>query len=635
MSTTTQVVPDLRPPDLRGPLTVLLAVCALPLVLGWAAAQLVSPRVAARRWYWVSTWWHAPAAAAGAAIGSAAVVWQWVAVARWFGDGRAFAFVAGGAAATVGRVPAGLVGLLPRVGLLAAAGLCATPAFWLTRRRRTARMVAMRQLPSALDQEQAERARAQAADWSAARRIGVEVDPRTGQGTDAGRARWRAPHEVGARVAFGVVARPTVRTLVERQVDVRRVLEWVDGSGRWVLLPELASHVRALVVAESGPGRTVLLTDLVLCAAARRWPVVVIDAKGDEAGAHDLAARVQAAAGSASVAPRWNLFAGTGAQITGKIMRLLPEPNGANQHYLDETRLVLDLVQDRSALRSVLDLRTRLATPEPWVTDPADLRLLTAEDRSGQTVGSRVWQSLAAALRPLTPFLAEDGWSFENLPADVTVVPLSPADAAQARLGDLMLADHRRWLSDRLAAGDRSPALIVVDELPLLGSGAIDPGDIAEALFETTRSAGAGLVLAAQSVSGPAGDETHRRRALASGAALIIGRSEDPEDVVRTAGAVVRTRSAGAAADDQLRSGSRAQRAWAIAPQAVREAWDGAFWLVQAGGVVAFRAMPAIQVPTAAEIVDEPAPGMSVVARDDGSAAWNRQMSTRRGGTTR
>jgi hypothetical protein len=121
---------------------------------------------------------------------------------------------------------------------------------------------------------------------------------------------------------------------------------------------------------------------------------------------------------------------------------------------------------------------------------------------------------------------------------------------------------------------------------------------------------------------------------MASGAALIIGRSEDPEVVLRTAGAVMRTRPAGAAADDELRPG-RAQRAWAIAPQAVRAAWDGAFWLVQAGGMTAFRAMPAIQVPTTAELVDEPAPGASVVTGDDRSAAWNRPMSTRRGGTTR
>jgi hypothetical protein len=294
-------------------------------------------------------------------------------------------------------------------------------------------------------------------------------------------------------------------------------------------------------------------------------------------------------------------------------MRLLPPSDGANQHYLDEARLVLGIVQHSGPVRSVEDLRHRLTQPEKWVTDRADLAVLNAEVQKGQTARGRVWASLAGAVRPLEPYLSPTGWTYERLRGHVTIVPLSPVDAAQARLGDLMLTDLRRYMSDRLAAGDKRPMLVLVDEFPQLVTGASDPGDTAGSLFETARSAGLGLVLAAQSIAGLSGDETNRRRALSSGAALIIGRSKDPEDAVKAAGTVMRMESAGGAAGDELRT-ARAQHAYAIRPQEVREAWDGAFWLVQAGGVHAFRAMPAARnfvVERLAEVAAQSEPAHS------------------------
>ena len=154
-----------------------------------------------------------------------------------------------------------------------------------------------------------------------------------------------------------------------------------------------------------------------------------------------------------------------------------------------------------------------------------------------------------------------------------------------------MLVDLRHALADRLAAGTKTPLLVVVDEFAQLVGADTDPGDTAAALFETARSAGVGLVLAAQSTAGLAADDTRRARALASGAALILGRSKDPEDVVRYAGTVMRMEASGAAAGEELRS-ARAQHTWVIPPQDVREAWDGAFWLIQAGAIAAFRALP-------------------------------------------
>lgn len=110
-------------------------------------------------------------------------------------------------------------------------------------------------------------------------------------------------------------------------------------------------------------------------------------------------------------------------------------------------------------------------------------------------------------------------------------------------------------------------------------------------LFEAARSAGMGLVLAAQSTPGLSNDESRRRRALSSGAALLIGRSKDPEDTVKYTGTTMRMEASGAATGENLNS-ARAQHTYVLPPQVVREAADGAFWLVQAGGIASFRAMP-------------------------------------------
>lgn len=146
------------------------------------------------------------------------------------------------------------------------------------------------------------------------------------------------------------------------------------------------------------------------------------------------------------------------------------------------------------------------------------------------------------------------------------------------------------------APGDKRPALLIVDEFPQLITADTDPGDVAAALFETARSAGLGLILAGQSPAGLSKDEALRQRALSSGAGLILGRSKDPEAVVKLAGTVMRMEASGEAHSGELRSG-RAQHTYLIPPQTVREAWDGRFWLIHRGAHTSFRVLPPAPAP--------------------------------------
>jgi hypothetical protein len=58
----------------------------------------------------------------------------------------------------------------------------------------------------------------------------------------------------------------------------------------------------------------------------------------------------------------------------------------------------------------------------------------------------------------------------------------------------------------------------------------------------------------------------------------------------------MRMEASASAFGEELGSG-RAQHAFVIPPQDVREAADGAFWLVQSGAIASFRALPQRQAP--------------------------------------
>lgn len=567
-------------------LVLAIALSIAPLLIPVAANRLVPDIVATKTRFWMVHRWQWVLNVVGSLLVAGLVAVEVVLLAEWFRIGDAELFFDGD---WVGN-------LLPTFGgwILAnfLSGVLLLPVVWSHKRRTIAERVRTRRITNVLVQERIESARKRAADAAAAKRIGVKLDTTTGRIAGTTADVLTAPHTVAGRHAFGFTNLATVRLLADRFHDTRTVRDWVDPSGQFLVLPETSSAVRALIVAESGSGKTVLINDLVLCALQSGWPVFVLDAKGDPADAEHLTALARSHGHTAVIADGWDLFNGTAEQVTAKLMRLMPPADGANQHYLDEIRGCLQAIQALEPLRSVGDLRERLTNPNPHVRDAFDLMIVnTTVDRNGTTAGARALHSLLVALRPLERYIDEDGWSYADAPADVTVVPLSPVDDAQAKLGDLLMLDLRNYLAARLLARDKSPVVVIVDEFPQLVTAGQDPGDTAGSLFETARSAGVGLVLATQSPAGLSNDETRRRRALTSGAALIFGRSKDPEDVVKYAGTVLRM-EASTQSGGEAQGTARAQHTFVIPPQDVREAADGAFWMVQAGAIAAFRALP-------------------------------------------
>ncbi|WP_424449825.1 hypothetical protein [Microbacterium arborescens] len=590
-------------------LALALTVIFLPLAVPLLAVSLTGNRIAKRHWFWITHKWHPWVNTAAIVIAAAVLTAEIVALTGWVtsGDARTFVQQDGWPLALLEWWwPFLLVNLLLGVLLL--------PVAWAWRRRQLAELVRNRKIPDVLTQEHIESARKRAADIVTARKLGLRLDSRTGSLTPLrGGSPIVAPHPVpavrarnGAREkvtlqGIGMVERPTIRTFGDRMQDTRRVPDWTDDAGRYVVLPESAGAQRVLMFAESGSGKSVLLHDAILAVLELGWPVFFIDAKGDPDDAEKLAAVAAARGHSVLVGEPWNLFTGSAAEITTKLMRTLPRSSGDGQFYNDEVESVLNAIQSLRPLTGMRDLFTRLSniTPED-VRDGAQFAMLTAPvDKQGTPRVFRVRDRLLLALGPLEPHLAASGWSFENRTADLTIVPLAPSDRAQATVGDLMIVDLRRYMSARLARRDKTPAVVFVDEFAQLVTDDSDPGDIAASMFETARSAGLGLWLAAQSVAGVSQDDTRRRRALASGAALIVGRSKDPEDIVTFAGTAMRLESSGAATGEELRS-ARAQHTYVIPPDDVRRAAVGQFWIVQGGAIAPFRALPSPTIPAGA-----------------------------------
>ncbi|MBD5382678.1 hypothetical protein ACR8AL_09350 [Clavibacter sepedonicus] len=581
-------------------LAVVLVVSSfvVPILVAWFAGS----RIITKTRYWLTvTWW--PWVIGGGAIFTA-VMW-------WLAARDVLPVLAAGGAdeapAQMVQVFGGHALVAGGLGLLAGVGL--GPLVFAARRRRVALRTLERRLPDVKMQEDVEKARKRAADWSAAGQLRLQMNPRNGKivGTkQIGRvARWvlglpvsqriassrpgRAPYARHGEWVFGLIQRPTVRTWRERLADKSLVRDWTAKGGRFVKWPEDSSAWRVLLLGEAGAGKTVLLWVWVLCAVMMKAPVVLIDGKGIAADAERLAGMLRKMGRTVQIGGRWNLFTGSAAQITEKIMRVVGESAGEGQFYSDEARDLLDLLQVKAPLRSMQDLETRLIELPRWLSSQSLNDFSAPVDKSGTTKAMRAGAKIRGRMRNLAPFLGEDGWTFDDLGADVRLVPIRPALAAERILGDVMLADLRQWLG---ALTEPRRMLCVVDEFAQLVSTTTDPGDLAASLAETGRSQGVGLVLAAQSLPGISGDLTFRDRLSSSGIAVVIGRSKSPEAAVSLAGTVKRMEASGDATEGAELNTGRAQDTYAIAPQDVREAWDGAFYLIQGGLHTPFRAIP-------------------------------------------
>lgn len=492
---------------------------------------------------------------------------------------------------------AGYTGVSVLVAILAVLGFA--PGLWLIGREAFMWKVRYRRssVPDVVTLESTEIAMQRRAAVDTAAKYGIDLNSKTNIiGPLPGRETTTAPHPVatknGTGHAFAVVVEKMLTASKQQNAD------W--QVGKTMVAPAKPGAGRALLLAESGAGKTELLTSLMLCHRANGHGVLFIDGKGDRRDAENLAERYGATVHYGG----YDFFAGTASDVIERLMKLIPVTESTT-YYADEARDVITRVlsqwEETDGCADVAEFgalwEIAVADELDRIAEDPDTRpYLTGKVQGGQR-HERAWLSLQKGLGQVEQFHQADGWTVPELLATegFHVVPIVDGDESEVLLANLMIHDMRRYLAQKKREQGTIPGVLVIDEFAQIvreNLSEMPAPKMAATMFETTRSLNMGLYLSAQSLAGIAEDQNMQRRILQAGAALIVGRGKDSEVEANAFGTVLHGESTGDAAGSEAKS-TRAQHTYRVNPNAIRELPNGVFFFGQAGSVRQMVVLPA------------------------------------------
>jgi hypothetical protein len=385
----------------------------------------------------------------------------------------------------------------------------------------------------------------------------------------AQRSHWPTPPQ---HTVLGVPVAPTRRS------------RWVRGWWRPVVAVPMAGWRRqALVVGETGSGKTV--TALTIAGEALRagWLVYWIDGKADAAvGARfvDLAAQhgIRARDGTREPIDGWR------GGPESVVNRLLATQRFTEPYYAGIARNVVrwavgddpprrfgELLErmDRSALR-------RVWRDEPTVAEQIR-RLPEAELLGARYRYEGVAWAVGASL---------DGtWSYDDVSAAYVPVGRPEHRDQAAEIGAFLLEDLLHWAMAR--KDPHRDALVVIDEFSKLAG----RPDAAVELVERVRSFGVGVVLIGQTWASLGPSDAVRERLAGTVGTVIVHQLKAPERFVALAGTEwVLERTEQLLADTPTgRVSQRAGRRFVVGPDDVRALPRGEAFLINGGGALRLR----------------------------------------------
>jgi hypothetical protein len=479
-----------------------------------------------------------------------------------------------------------------------AVGGCLAVWLFLGARVQLRRLARDRLLPDETLTARVVRAIRQAEAVDATRTVGVTLDTDRARPTATTRA-IHAPHPVRDTYAYAVINRDRLITR-----DQHRVLnDWTDPNDQWLVLPKSAGAMRALVIAASGSGKTYLLVGLMLCAAAARWAALFIDLKGDPEDADHLVdvARTRPPHSTVTLINGGFRFfdAPNIASLRDRILALFPPATGADRYYAERRQQILGYVLDDNLpnpVTSLDDIERLFTLPDTLPDATRAKRALSNPTKNGTTDGQEVLNEVTNAIRSIRRHICLDtatGWSYASIEdnRELCALRLFPAtNPVDKTFAELLLVALRQHMEHRMQARRKdTPLVCIIDEFPQMTAATDDAATTAAQLHETARSANVGLILAGQTVAGFSNDPNTQNRMLTTGTALIVGRSLDPEPVVKLAGTTMHLESS-ADPEGGLKS-SRAQHTYRIHPDDVRHVETGGFWIIADGTTRRFNAL--------------------------------------------
>lgn len=461
---------------------------------------------------------------------------------------------------------------------------------WKVRYRRSS-------VPDVVTLEQTEIAMERRAAVDTAAKHGIDLDSKTNViGALDGRETTTAPCPVNTKTGTG----HAFAVVVDKMLTATRQQNPDWQAGKMMVAPAKPGAGRGLLLAESGAGKTELLTSLMLCHRANGHGVLFIDGKGDRRDAEKLAERYDASVHYGG----YDFFAGTASDVLERLMKLIPVTESTT-YYADEARDVITRVlahwgetdgcADVDEFGALWDIA--VADELDRIEENHETRpYLTGKVQGGQR-HERAWLSLQKGLGQVRQFHEADGWTVPDLLATegFHVVPIVDGDEAEVLLANLMIHDMRRYLAQKKRDRGTIPGVLVIDEFAQIvreNLSEMPAPKMAATMFETTRSLDMGMYLSSQSLAGIAEDENMQRRILQAGAALIVGRGKDSEVEANAFGTVFHGESTGDASGFEAKS-TRAQHTYRVQPNAIRELPNGVFYFGQSGSVRQMVVLPA------------------------------------------